>query len=82
MRLELEERLELIQTLNAVAPEIFNMLVFVPSPPPGVIAPRPAPQGQRSGQLLAWAEGPGGCSLRVVKQILNQASQNKSPAVP
>ena len=78
--LELEERLALIQRLNAIPPETFNMLVFALNPPPGVIAPMPAPQGQRSGQLLSWAEGPGGSSLRMVKQILNQALQNKSSA--
>lgn len=70
--LSLQGRLHLIQTLNAIPPETFNMLVFVLDPPPGIIAPMPAPQGQRSGQLLSWAESPGGCTLSVIKDILEQ----------
>ncbi len=70
--LRVEERLELIQTLNAVPVETFNTLVFVLSPPAGLIAPMPAPQGQRSSQLLAWAESPGGCTLRSVEQLMGR----------
>jgi hypothetical protein len=59
--------------LNAIPPEVFNIVAFTLNPPPGILAPMPAPQGQRSGQLLQWAESPAGCGLAVVQEVLDEA---------
>ena len=68
----MRERLDLIQKLNAIPPETFNMVIFALNPPPGLVAPMLAPQGQRSQQLLQWAESPGGSTLRPVLEIIEE----------
>jgi hypothetical protein len=65
------ERLVLVQKLNALAPQQLNMLIFALDPPPGLIPPMPAAQGDRTFALLSWAEGSGGCGLLHVQQILD-----------
>jgi hypothetical protein len=65
------QRIELIQKLNALPPQLLNNLVFAVNPPSGIIPPMPAPQGDRTSALLAWAEGPGGCGLSVVQELLD-----------
>jgi len=63
------QRAELIQRLNALPLQQFNMLLFSADPPPGIISPMPAPQGDRSVQLLEWAKGPGGCGVTVIQDL-------------
>lgn len=63
-------RLVLIQKLNALPAQQFNMLVFALNPPAGLIPPMPAPQGDRTFALLSWAEGSGGCGLPQIQQVL------------
>jgi TIR domain-containing protein len=65
-----KERLQFMQRLNALAPQQFNMLIFAMSPPPGLIPPMPAPQGDRTSALLGWAEGPAGCGVSAVQGML------------
>ena len=64
------ERLRFIRELNALPPQQFSMLVFGVNPPPGLIPPMPAAQGDRAAALLSWAEGPGGCGLSVLRDLL------------
>lgn len=66
-----KERLKLHTTLNAITPEQLDGIIFTLKPPPGIIPPFPASQGQRVTALLNWAESPGGCKLEPVEQILN-----------
>ncbi|MFL6197625.1 MAG: toll/interleukin-1 receptor domain-containing protein [Thermoanaerobaculia bacterium] len=65
-----DERFALMGKLNALPPQQLNMLLFALSPPPGLIPPMPAPQGDRVAALLGWAEGPGGCGLGEVQRLL------------
>jgi hypothetical protein len=55
---------------NALAPQHFNMLVITANPPPGLISPMPAPQGDRTTALLNWAKGPGGCGVSMLRDLL------------
>lgn len=64
--LSVSERVDLNTTLNGIAAQHFNMLVFALNPPPGLIAPMPAPQADRANNLLEWADSTGGCGLSVV----------------
>ena len=67
-----QERIELSQTLYALLPQQFNMLLFTLNPPAGVIPPMAAAGGDRASALLNWAEAPGGCGLSELKHALNQ----------
>jgi hypothetical protein len=64
------ERLVLVQQLNALSAQQLNMLIFALNPPPGLIPPMPAAQGDRTFALLSWAEGPGGGGVLQVQQVL------------
>ena len=65
-----QDRTKLIQTLYALMPQQLNMLIFTVNPPAGIIPPTSAPVGDRASSLLAWAEGPGGCSLDHLQKSL------------
>lgn len=67
----MEHRLELITTLCALTPTEFNQVVFTLHPPEGVVPPPPAAQGDRAAALLQWLEGPTGCGLEPLQQILD-----------
>lgn len=69
--LSTQERMELSETLYALLPQQFNMLLFTLNPPAGVVPPMSAPGGDRASALLNWAEAPGGCGLRGLKQTLD-----------
>jgi hypothetical protein len=69
-RLSPLESLQFMQRLNALAPQHFSMLVIAVKPPPGLIPPVPAPQGDRTTALLNWAEGPGGCGVSMLRDLL------------
>jgi nucleoside phosphorylase len=64
------QRLRLMEKLNALPPQQFNMLVYSVKPPPGLVPPMPAPQGDRTSALLDWAESPGGCGVGSIEQLL------------
>ncbi|NEQ42231.1 MAG: hypothetical protein F6K00_01200 [Leptolyngbya sp. SIOISBB] len=64
--------MNLIQTLYALVPQQFNMLIFVLNPPTGIIPPMSAPVGDRASALLAWAEGSEGCGLLELQYSLNK----------
>jgi hypothetical protein len=66
------DRFKLVQDLSSITSQQFNMLIYAINPPPGIIAPMPAPQADRASMLLTWAEGPGGCSLVVLQQVLQK----------
>jgi hypothetical protein len=70
-RLSASQRLQFIRRLNAILPQQFNMLLFALNPEPGLVPPMPAPQGDRTSALLTWAEGPGGCGLSVLQELLD-----------
>ncbi|HEX7180679.1 MAG TPA: toll/interleukin-1 receptor domain-containing protein [Thermoanaerobaculia bacterium] len=65
-----DERFALMGKLNALPPQQLNMILFALRPPPGLIPPMPAPQGDRVVTLLNWAESPGGCGLGEVQRLL------------
>jgi hypothetical protein len=66
------QRMVLMQKLNALPPQLLGTLVFAVNPPSGIIPPMPAPQGDRTSALLEWAEGPCGCGLSVVQELLDK----------
>lgn len=72
MNLSTTERLELMRTLNSIMPEQLDMIIFTLTPPPGVIPPLPAAQGQRVSALLQWADRPTGCGLTQLQQTLGE----------
>ena len=66
------ERLRLIQTLSGLPNSQFEELLFALKAPSGVLFSSPAPQGQRSSELLKWAEGPTGPNLSKLQHILDE----------
>ena len=48
------------------------MLLFALDPPPGIVPPMPAPQGDRASSLLSWTSGPGGCGLNQLVAALQK----------
>jgi hypothetical protein len=71
-RLSPSERVRLMQSLNSIPTQQFNMLIFALNPPPGIIPPMPAPQGDRTFTLLSWAESATGCGLVPLQQLMNE----------
>ncbi|WP_216351304.1 SEFIR domain-containing protein [Leptolyngbya sp. 'hensonii'] len=65
------ERLKLVQMLNALTAQQFNMMVFALNPPPGMIPPLSASQADRVYMLLNWVESPSGSGLKVLQNVLN-----------
>jgi hypothetical protein len=64
------ERLALVQQLNGLPAQPFNMLLLALNPPAGQVPPPTAAQGDRVFALLNWVEGTGGCGLDAVREIL------------
>jgi hypothetical protein len=69
-KLSATERLQLIQTLNALPEPQFDELVFALQPPSGNIPGNSAPQGSRSAALLQWVESPIGPGLPDLEAVL------------
>ncbi|MBE7382461.1 MAG: leucine-rich repeat domain-containing protein [Leptolyngbya sp. SIO1E4] len=65
------ERLKLFRKLKALPQAQFEELVFALNPPQGVLPSSTGAQGSRAKELLDWAEGPTGCELQAVLDILN-----------
>ena len=86
MPLTPEERNALFRALSSLVPQQFSQLLFVLSVPHGIVAPPPAPQGDRVFQLLTWSETPKGCGLSEVQRCLgnivgpNVSSQTSDPS--
>ena len=68
----IQERLDLVMGLSAIATGQFNQILFVIGPPPGIIPSMPAPQADRATSFLEWAQGPGGCTIETVKTIYDR----------
>ncbi|MBE7384427.1 MAG: toll/interleukin-1 receptor domain-containing protein [Leptolyngbya sp. SIO1E4] len=64
------ERRTLLQTLSRLPPATFETIVFNLNPPSGILPGRQAPQTSRAVSLLEWADGPTGCGLRTVLNLL------------
>ena len=64
-------RLKLIQTLNQLTKTQFEELLGALDPPAGIVPGDTAPQGSRTSELLRWVEGPGGCGLPELQEILS-----------
>ena len=75
----MDERLRLAQTLSAIQPQQFNIIVFALNPPPGLIPPMPAPQMERSHHLLMWAESPGGCGIVELQRVMGRVCGSAEP---
>lgn len=71
-KLSAQDRLTLIQTLNALPGPQFDELVFALSPPKQNVPSNAAPQGDRTIALLTWAESPIGSGLPALEKILGQ----------
>lgn len=65
------ERLQLIQLLNGLPSAQFEELVFALKLPPGVLPSNAAAAGNRTAELLRWAEGPTGPGLALLQTLLN-----------
>lgn len=78
------ERLALVRSLNALPTTQFDELVIALDPPPGILPPNLAAQGNRTPALLQWVEGPTGTGLiqlqKVLELIVNQEQAVASPA--
>lgn len=74
-----EDRLILIQTLNALPQPQFNELVFALNVPNANVPSHSACQGDRTTALLRWAESPVGPGLptleRILGKVIGKASQ-------
>ena len=66
------QRLELNRLVNALMQADFESLVFTLSVPQSVIPPGAAAQGNRSGSLLQWVEGPTGCGMDAFLSVLGE----------
>jgi hypothetical protein len=67
-----EEGRRLGRSLEKLSLLQFNILVFALNPPLGAIPTMPAPQNERVGALLRWAEGPGGRGLAEVQNLFRE----------
>ena len=79
--LSAQDRLTLIQTLNALPRPQFNELVFALKPPNANVPSNPASQGDRSKALLDWAEspiGPGLPELEIILESIITTHSNKA----
>lgn len=68
--MSIEDRLKLVNTLNALSTAEFEKLLIVLNPNPGVVPPTSASQGIRSAELLRWVEGPTGPGLNQLQAVL------------
>jgi hypothetical protein len=80
--LSARKRMVLVEELNRLLPQQFNMIVYSINPPPGLIPSMPAAQADRTVALLSWAESPGGCGLAVIQRILYQITGREPDPEP
>jgi DNA-binding FrmR family transcriptional regulator len=64
------ERFNLIRQMSDLSPEDLELVIFTLNPPPRYIPPIESSPGRRAPALLKWAEGPTGCGLDKVQQVL------------
>ena len=74
MALSPKQRLLLIKHINDLVNPDFESLVFALKTPRSVMPSGAAAQGDRSSALLAWVEGPTGCGMAPLLQMLNDIS--------
>jgi hypothetical protein len=67
---ESDERLCLLQTLTALPSPIFGQIAFALPMPKGLL-PQPASQIEQSIALLNWVDGPTGCGLHALQDLLD-----------
>jgi hypothetical protein len=77
-----EDRLRLIQTLNALPAAQFDEIVFALAPPQGNIPRDCASQSQRSQALLEWVESPIGPGLQAAEDLLNKVIAERVKIAP
>ena len=70
MRLTPEQRLALIDHINALVQVDFERLVFALDAPRSVVPSNFAAQGDRASALLAWVDSPTGCGLEPLLKSL------------
>ncbi|MEM9448102.1 MAG: hypothetical protein AAGA75_06175 [Cyanobacteria bacterium P01_E01_bin.6] len=68
--LDRKARLNLIRNLNRLSQGQFEELVFALDPPKGILPSSAGAQGNRTKELLDWAEGPTGIGLPAVLELL------------
>lgn len=72
------ERMRLVLALDSLPERSFMELHSLLSTPPGVVPGPDVPQAERARFLLQWAEGPGGCGLETVRQVLKEMQDKSS----
>jgi len=63
---------ELLDTLERITPAQFAKLVFKLKVPKNLMPGADKPQTERAIALLSWAEAPGGCGPKKIKQALDE----------
>ena len=80
------DEISLIQKVNQLSSQQFNMLVFAVSPPQGKVPTMPAPQAERVQALFDWAVRDGGVGLQeiegLVRTLQSSADRPVSEPVP
>ncbi|MEM9218584.1 MAG: COR domain-containing protein [Cyanobacteria bacterium P01_F01_bin.150] len=71
MKLSTDDRLKLIQSINAMPQGQFEEMVDALNPPKGILPSIMSSQGSRASGLLNWAEGSTGRGLGEVLQVLS-----------
>ena len=74
-----DHRLQLFNTLAALPTPAFNKLLFAIKPPDGVVAGSTAPQGDRTAQLVQWAESSPRHGLAFIQDVLNRLDSFSDP---
>lgn len=69
---EYKERLRLIKMLLALPQPQFEQIVFSLNTPSEILPGSSAPQGERAFSLLVWSEGPTGCGIEELQNVLNE----------
>ncbi|MEO1255455.1 MAG: hypothetical protein AAFY41_11315 [Bacteroidota bacterium] len=67
-----KQRASLVSLLNSLLPAQFEQLVYALDPPPGILLPRSAPQGERTIEFLTWVESPTGRGFKILFEILKK----------
>ena len=78
----LDKRLKLLQILEDLPRPTFEAVVFAINAPKAVIPGDTAPQGTRGVEFLKWAEGPTGCGIRAIVDVLETYVPNLKDILP
>jgi hypothetical protein len=69
---ELARRYEIVSLISDLPRAQFEQLLFTIKPPSSVVPGDTAPQANRTYAFLQWSEGPGGCGLETVFEVVHR----------